>query len=645
MSETFPGAGMGIPPSPTPVILPPDPAQVMSELGRARRDYDPTMGVLDPAVSPKARLLTGAGVYTNRPGAARADYAQWRMARTSNSVTPASPRPGASPKQSEVLADPDDRNAAARALAGKENSQLAGWLGLYESGAGPAAPVDVARFDRAVGEGKVRGRGAELYHKARSGRLKGDVEANELAALVDRTSQMLDAFDDDLTLGNGRLLAVDTDGVQPRLRIAYAESGVDEPVSAPGAITALPASSMPPDALAGPTGDGITLDVGDDDAVFIAKTTVDNDLVNRRGFPAALGDDDTPRWLKVAAAHLRDANSVERTAVRTPTAKVDVHQHYAGTFPYDSIVFEGPQRLHPRVAELGAVSLGRGVANEPTLGGNKITAEELGDAEQVRRHLHEQMWAIFTTPPAKLHPKYAQIPVRSAGREGTLVFGITPGEAVESSAGLVYVNDGVARRDGVVADAPDDEWDVDAADGSTVSFVPDVSESLEIVDRRQRAVERWHIPLDEKTTKNIGVIADTIELYGARNVVAYAARPAVDGFELAREHLYTDATGNTVAARTADTVLGDFNAVPVWVRRADGLPSGWVPVPGEAHDTQMEEVVAERVGNRFRFDARGSDDLAAPIRAAHTLAQRYGYDRVEVIGDRGKVRLTEPRRG
>jgi hypothetical protein len=123
----------------------------------------------------------------------------------------------------------------------------------------------------------------------------------------------------------------------------------------------------------------------------------------------------------------------------------------------------------------------------------------------------------------------------------------------------------------------------------------------------------------------------------ADDVAAYVTGSPGEGFTEAREVLWGDGHGNVAASRVAGTRSGP-NRIPVWLRKADALPDDSA-VSEDLLDTDEAEASAERIGDKWRINAVGAVDVAAPVRQAHTLAQRYGYDKVEVVTDRGRLEL------
>lgn len=611
--------------------------------------------VVDPTISPKDRVLTGAQVYANTPGAARPDYERWRQDKAVGTMSQTPMRPGISEKQARFLATPDDRIAQAKALGAGDDTHaanVAGWLHTYGQNAQPSAPIDVARFVRAVDDGVLDGpkndRVRELAGKMLAGNLSDDGEAAELTSAVGGLGRALDAFGDDLSIGkNGRLVHVDVTGGEPNLRVHYDPDDM-EPVSAPGALQALPGNWLTPAALDGKmSGSGMDLYVGGTgDATVIGDDLERIDAVYRKGFPAVKGKDGTPRWLSSRPVVLKNLNAVPQAADRNPTAVVDTHLSvYPGFLPYDSIVFE-QDNPSPRLKSLGAVPLGRGSSNRPAVSPRPLTYDDMTDSRTAADRTNDTMWAIFDDAhKVKLGPRYTAIPVTSDhGHTGQLVFGISPAEASEVTSHFAYTNEGIASRhvDDIVDDVAD-EWTFNAKDGQRVDISVDPADAPLGVLRVNQPVNRWHLPLDERSRARAGGLADEIELHGGQNVVAYVSAPDVKGFERAREHVYSDGGAGYSVGRTVDPVLGDPNGLPVWVRHADALPARWVSVPSDAIDTTIEEMTAQRKGDKFVVDARGMDDIGAQVRQGHALAQRHGYDKVELLGDDGPIPLVAAR--
>jgi hypothetical protein len=634
----------------------PSEQDLLAAMGETRRKATAEFAspVVDPQIGPRDRLLTGAAVHAGKPGADLDAYEVWRSEKRMEQSPMPLQRAGISTKQQKLLDTADDKMEQGRILAGGADdgvaSAVGAWIDRYESNNRLAAPVDVARFDRLASEGLVKAgseRVGKLYGDLKAGRL-GDLQSGELDSTVTKVARALDSFDDDFSIGrNGKLVGVDVDP-DVRLHVRYAPGDDGEPVSAPGALAALPGDWMPQSALkgAGPRGDDLDLYVGETDAVVIGKVDRIDDFY-RRGFPAVEGERGA-RWMSVRPVIVRDPASVQAAATRNPTAQVDVHLGvYPGLLPYDSLVFDMDQP-NQRIQQLGATRLGRGIAQGPKLSPRPVTGTDLIDVSAANKFLDETMWAVFPGD-AKLNARYDRIPVTSGSRTGVLVFGITPAEAAEVSA-YAFVNDGIATRnddydDIVDAEMEGDEtdWTFTTADGDIVRLGSNLEESPLIVERRSKPVDRWHMPIDERARPYVQGLADHFETVGAANLRAYLSTPQVDGFERVREHVYGDGGSGYTVARTADPVIGDPNGLPVWVRRADELPRKWLQIPGDAIDTIPEEMTARKVGGRWRIDARGEDDIGSKIRQAHALAGKYGYDAVELVGDDGPIQLVKAR--
>jgi hypothetical protein len=651
-SQTLPR--LDVPPGaelyPQPAPQAPD---VLRALGDSRRKFlaDLPAKVVDPTISTRDRLFSGAAMLTGSNGADLDTYEAWRMQHQAGVATPLPPRAGMSPAQAKILASPQDHSVQAKVMAHGADDTLAarvgGWIASYEENGKASAPVDVARFDRLSKTGVLGdGRTKRLYTKLLDGSID-DADTPELSSKVSAVAEALHAFGDDLSIGtNGKLIGVDADSGDVRLRVRYSEG--DEPVSSPGALATLPGDWMPQSALRGdgPKGNDLDLYVGGADAVVIAKTGEQIDHVYRRGFPALEGDKGA-RWMSARPVLVTDFAAVDTAAARNPTARVDTHFGvYPGFLPYDSIVFDMDQP-NQRLESLGAVRLGRGVTNGPKLSPRGVTAEDLIDDRTTGDLLDTVMWAVFPGD-AKLNSRYTPIAVTNGDRTGRLVFGISPAEASEV-ADWAFVNDGIAtRRDDYeqLAEAEDGVgyWRVATGDHKGSSFAVSTEESPLIVARRTTGVDRWHFPVDERTRPYVAGLADHFDKAGARNLVAYVSAPQVDGFERSREHVYGDGGSGYQVARTADPTVGDPNGLPVWVRRADEYPRKWLQVSPEALDSKVEEMTATLRAGMWRVDAKGMDDIAAQVRAAHVLAGRYGYDHVELVGDDGPITLARAKR-
>jgi hypothetical protein len=569
--------------------------------------------VVDPEITPRDRLLTGARLVAGNQGSARGEYRAWQNDRSQQ--TP--PRSGTDPRQAMVLAAPDSLERG-KALG---SDQAATWLEATQ-----ADPIDVARFDRAT---KV-GQAAVLWEKMKAGGLADD-EAFTLAERVAKVGQVLDNFDDDLSVGGGTVV-----DIGDRVRVHWD----GEP--APGVLTALSLDSMPLDAFddseqaARVGANGFDVHVGDD---MVVSAPAESQGLLRRAFPAATYGEGTPRWLTVQPTVVAGLLRAVESAGADPSANVAVHMAgHPGMAPYDSIAFttpgENPGR-DARFRSLGAVHLGRGFGAVPRFKRRPVELTDLTDAPTVDKVIDETAWAIFDDG-------RDGIPVRSGGKDYSMVFGIDPEEAAESTSGFAYVNDGIAvvnDYDGLEPYTDEPRWfELPLANGETYTFPVSQDEALLHSDRTEQPVDRWQIPVNERNRSQLDGLAAHLEMLEADDIAAYTTGPAGDGFTEAREVLWGDGHGNVAASRVAGRQSGP-NVIPVWLRKSTaGLP-GESAVSPDLLDTAEAEATAERIGDKWRIVATGAVDVAPAVRQGHVLAQRYGYDNVEVVTDRGKLRL------
>lgn len=575
----------------------------------AQRVAERNAAVVDPQIPDRTRLLTGARLAAGNRGEDRATYSQWRQDRTQE--TPV--RSGTDERQAKILAAPDSVEQG-KAIGGES----AVWLEATD-----IDPIDVARFDRAP---KV-GRAAELWEKMLAGRLDDD-EAFALADLVTSTGEILGDFDDDLTLGDGRVVEVGD-----RVRVHFAR----EP--APGVVTALGLDSLPSDAFDGDVeGEGFDVLVGDD---IVVSAPAESQPLLRRAFPAA-STGGTPRWLTARPATVRGLMRAVEAAGVTADAHVAVHTSgHPGLAPYDSLTFTTEsQRRADRFRALGAQHLGRGVEAVPRYARRMVSNDDLVDAPTADEMIDKTAWAIFDPDDELRLSDHRQLPVRSGDRDFVMVFGISPDEAAEATSGFAYVNDGVAIEagyDGLEPFEADPAWfEVELRDGTTYTFPASREEAGLFPERTTRAVERWQIPLDDQNRPQVSGLAAHLETLDAGDIAAYTTGPAGEGFSEAREVLW-GSVGNVAAARVAGMRSGP-NVIPVWLRDTAGLPDDTALSP-DLLDTDEAEAAAERVGSKWRYDARGYVDLAETARWGHALGQRYGYDNVEVVTDDGTLEL------
>jgi hypothetical protein len=340
--------------------------------------------VVDPEIPPQDRLLTGARLIAGNQGADREPYQAWQVDRSQ----PSPPRAGTNPRQAAVLAAPD--NLVRGKALGSESA--AAWLEATQ-----ADPIDVARFDRAV----KTGRAGELWDKMKAGALADDDEAFQLADRVAKVGQILENFDDDLSLGAGRVV-----DIGERVRVHWD----GEP--APGVLTALSMDSMPLDGFDGDTDTGFDVSVGDD---MVVSAPVESQTTLRRAFPAA-STGGTPRWLSVQPTVVRGLLRAVESAGVDPSANVAVHlAGHPGMAPYDSIAFTTEKyKRADRFRALGAEHLGRGLIAAPRFKRRPVAVDELVDASTADKFVDELAWAIFDD-------QRDGIPVRSGGKDYTMV--------------------------------------------------------------------------------------------------------------------------------------------------------------------------------------------------------------------------------
>jgi hypothetical protein len=386
------------------------------------------------------------------------------------------------------------------------------------------------------------------------------------------------------------------------------------------------------DAFEGDTKTGFDVLVGDD---IVVAAPVESQSTLRRAFPAAsVGG--TPRWLSVQPAVVAGLLRAVDSAGADPAANVAVHLNgHPGLAPYDSITFTtASDKRADRFRALGAENVGRGLIAAPRFARRPVSADELVDAATADRLVDETAWAIFDD-------ERDGIPVRSGGKDFTMVFGIGPDEAAEATSGFAYVNDGIAilpGYDGLEPYSDEPRWfEVELQDGTTYSFPASQDEALLWPERTQKAVNRWQIPVDDRNRAQLSGLAAHLEMLEADDVAAYTTGPAGEGFTEAREVLWGDGHGNVAGSRVAGKRSGP-NMIPVWLRHADGLPDDNTVSP-DLFETAEAEGLAQQVGSKWKVDARGTPDVASAVRSGHTLAQRYGYDNVEVVTDNGPIEL------
>ncbi|MBA3406364.1 MAG: hypothetical protein H0U13_17045 [Gemmatimonadaceae bacterium] len=470
-------------------------------------------------------------------------------------------------------------------------------------------------------------------------------EWSELSIAVDRTAEAIDKVGDDWTVGSGKLTSIDPRPEGVFLQVSYEDS--DDLDKMPDSLTGDAGLTLPAHTLS-KEAKQFDVFVGPTDVTYAAKVTPENDFAIRSQFPGPLGTDGIPRWSKVTALPLTDHAAIRSGLAHEPLAVVESFadpESYSGLHPGEYIVFDVPEKegrpwVAPQWAGKDVSPVRAGVARSgPAVNYHPLGKADIPDVSTAYDRLEDTSWAVVDVEPAALEALgFKPIPVQtSGGATSQLVFGAIPADLEEvSPTKPIYTTDGIVYPFGVEEDpdAPLPSWNFKAANG-TVAWAAEDGETSGAVTRVDKRARRMAYRVDPVHAKRIAQLASDFEVSGASNVSIYSRQAKLDGFEAARERVFSDGVSVKVV-RTADPVLGDPHAIPVHVRSTVGLPKSRVPIDPE----KISTAPIEAVGGKFRVQA--TEDLAEATRTAAVLGQRYGYENVVIDGPDGEVKLYEP---
>jgi hypothetical protein len=182
-------------------------------------------------------------------------------------------------------------------------------------------------------------------------------------------------------------------------------------------------------------------------------------------------------------------------------------------------------------------------------------------------------------------------------------------------------------------------WLVPNRAGDPVELLPSRDAGQLAPARVDERAVRYHYKVDQKQAHLIADLANDVEQAGGNNVVLYSRQPNIDGFERAREHVFKGPGGLKIV-RTADTTIGDPNAVPVHVRNARILPDKPLAIDPESMGT--DHIIFEERGSKKIVNVEAEADLAMRVDDAELLAQKFGYDNVELRFEGETIPLHRP---
>jgi hypothetical protein len=441
----------------------------------------------------------------------------------------------------------------------------------------------------------------QLFNRLLGGRKLAEEDWDELAGKLSQVATATEKVADDLTVGAGRVSTVYTadDGVW--LTVDFPRGGSD---TLPMSLSGKPSRALPPATLDWPAGEGITAFAGPSDVVYAADADDETDFQLRQLRPGPAGKDGKPRWVAVQPLPVRSHTAVEGVTAGTEGAVVDAYlaDGYPGTKGGDWIVWDVPADAkgwrEPAFMKGKSRRITGGVASTgPEYPLTPLPREKVPDPRALTARLDDTAWAIFEAQgdPASTSHLVSRLkrqgfdPIEAtqdSGRKSWLVFGVDPDTAHQlSPKRTVWTNSGASR---------DDEprtFHIRTA-GGTVSFQPDGSLSAPGIPRAQRRVDRWAFQVDPDQAKRLAGFASNLEAVGAQNVSIYSREHSIEGFEPAREYLYSDGISTRVV-RTASKRVGDSNAIPLHVRSTAGWPSDRPNVGGDAIDLRGRTLEGE----------------------------------------------------
>lgn len=576
---------------PMPALAPPTPGELLSQM---KPQPDP-----EPEVTAKDRLLVGSGLL----GTAKT-----------------APAPGA---------------YGAPAAVKQQNINLAARKAQYVEKAADPDPDAVWRKLEGNPE-LVRDRAGKLFRRLAAGGKLPEADWDELRATVGSVAVATEQVGDDLTVGAGKVSSVYTppDGVW--MTVDFPKTG--NSADLPGSLTGAPSRSLPQTTLDWPAAkDGISAFAGPADVVYAAVPDEQTDFQLRNLRPGPLGSDGIPRWVAVRPLPVRSHNVLESAAADAEGAVIDGYpgrDAYPGTKGGDWIVWDVPAdaRGWKQPVWMGGRAKrvqGGVVSSQPEYALTPVTREELPDPQTAQSRLEDTAWAVFEAqgdPQSTSHlvsrlkrDGFDPIEVsQESGRKAWLVFGVDPVKAhAMSPKRTVWTNGGASRED-------DDRTFRISTAGGTVSFQPEGSMSAAAITRTQRRMDRWAFQVDPDQSRRLAGFATNLEAIGSQNVSIYSREAEIEGFEPAREYLYSDGV-STKVVRTASKRVGDSNAIPVHVRSTRGWPK----------DRPTVDVDARGIEPKIE----AGEDLEQAVQDAAVAAAAYGADKVRVNGPKGRLSL------
>jgi hypothetical protein len=182
-------------------------------------------------------------------------------------------------------------------------------------------------------------------------------------------------------------------------------------------------------------------------------------------------------------------------------------------------------------------------------------------------------------------------------------------------------------------------WVVPNRAGDVVEINPSREAGDLAPARVDERATRFHYKVDQRQAHLIADLADDLERAGGANVVLYSRQPNISGFERAREHVFKGPGGLKIV-RTADTTIGGSNAVPVHVRNARVLPDK--PLSIDPEQVGTDHILFEERGTKKIVNVEAEGDLAMRVDDAELLAQKFGYDNVELKFEGETIPLYRP---
>lgn len=421
------------------------------------------------------------------------------------------------------------------------------------------------------------------FQKLLGGSALPEEEWENLKVSLHEVRDAIQDVDDSLTVGSGKVTSVyPSDGVW--MTVEFPDGDL------PGSLSGDSTGIIPESALAWPAAKaGITVFAGPSDVVYAAPLNEKTDKQLRNFAPGPVGKDGIPRWQPVVPLQVPSHRQVEGQTVTKPGLVVDSYvrqEHYPGTKGGDWLVWDVPAPTTPKGWRPPEWMRGRaeriraGVATSvPEYALNRLIRDDIVDQNTLNQRLEDTSWAVFEAqhdPQRTSHlisrlkrDGFEPIEVKAEDdRRAWLVFGVDPSKASELSPRRpVFTNDGVVF-DG---EEPQPRRYTMATPGGAASFVTQEGQVAGAVPRTSRRVDRWQFKVDPDQAHRLSKLATDLEALGAQNVSIYAHETEVEGFEPAREHLFSDGVSLRVV-RSKSSEIGESNSIPLFVRSTVGLP-------------------------------------------------------------------------